>query len=256
MPRAHRHRVPGQVWHITDRCHRQQFLLKFATDRRAWVGWLYEARKRFGLCVLNYQVTSNHAHLLVLDCGRDEIASSMQLIAGRTGQDYNRRKRRRGAFWEDRYHATAVDTDEYLAHCLVYIDPNMVRAGAVRHPREWREAGYHEIQRARAKYRIIDRAALSKLLGVPEYRLAAVCEQWIEAALARGDRAREPQWSDALAVGRQSFVERVQRDLGTRGQYRRIEQREGMSVLREADAAYTHHFEGEMGCLSVEIEPD
>ena len=101
MPRANRHRVPGQVWHITDRCHRQQLLLKFAKNRPAWVGWLHEARQRFGLCVLNYQVTSNHAHLLVLDRGRGEIAPSMQLIAGRTGQDYNRRTRRRGAFWQE-----------------------------------------------------------------------------------------------------------------------------------------------------------
>ena len=69
MPRANRHRGAGQVWHITERCHRRQFLLKFARDRRAWVGWLYEARRRFGLCVLDYQVTSNHVHLLVLDRG-------------------------------------------------------------------------------------------------------------------------------------------------------------------------------------------
>jgi len=61
MPRANRHRIDGQIWHITERCHRKQFLLKFARDRRAWVGWLYQARKRFGLCVLDYQVTSNHA---------------------------------------------------------------------------------------------------------------------------------------------------------------------------------------------------
>jgi len=27
MPRANRHRVAGQVWHITKRCHRRQFLL-------------------------------------------------------------------------------------------------------------------------------------------------------------------------------------------------------------------------------------
>jgi putative transposase len=51
MPRANRHRLDGQVWHITERCHRKQFLLKFARDRRAWVGWLYEARRRFGLRV-------------------------------------------------------------------------------------------------------------------------------------------------------------------------------------------------------------
>jgi putative transposase len=211
MPRANRHRLDGQIWHITERCHRKRFLLKFARDRRAWVGWLYEARKRFGLCVLDYQVTSNHVHLLVLDRGHGEIAASMQLIADRTGRDFNRRKRRRGAFWEDRYHATAVDTEEHLARCVVYVDLNMVRAGVVRNPRHWEEAGYHEIQRGRARYRIVDRAALSGLLGLPENRLAGVHEEWIESAPANGNRSREPKWSEAVAVGRRSFVEELKR---------------------------------------------
>jgi hypothetical protein len=35
-----------------------------------------EARKRFGLCVLNYQVTCNHVHLLVRDRGAGEIERS------------------------------------------------------------------------------------------------------------------------------------------------------------------------------------
>ena len=60
MPRGNRHRVGECVLHITERCHRGEFLLKFARDRRAWVRWLFEARKRFGLCVLDYTVTSNH----------------------------------------------------------------------------------------------------------------------------------------------------------------------------------------------------
>jgi putative transposase len=47
MPRGNRHRLAGYVWHITERCHRRQFLLKFARDRRNWIRWLYEARKRF-----------------------------------------------------------------------------------------------------------------------------------------------------------------------------------------------------------------
>jgi len=114
MPRGNRHSLAGHVWHITERCHHKQFLLKFARDRRAWVRWLFEARKRFGLCVLNYQVTCNHIHLLVQGRDRSEVGRSMQLIAGCVGRAYNRRKRRRGAFWEDCYHATAVDTEEYL----------------------------------------------------------------------------------------------------------------------------------------------
>ncbi len=75
---------------------------------------------------------------MVSDNGeRDTIPKSIQLIAGRTGQEYNQRKSRKGAFWEDRYHATAVAFDEHLFKSMVYIDMNMVRAGVVKHPAEW-----------------------------------------------------------------------------------------------------------------------
>ncbi len=68
---------------------------------------------------------------------RDTIPKSIQLIAGRIGQEYNQRKSRKGAFWEDRYHAAAIAFDEHLFKCMVYIDMNMVRAGVVKHPAEW-----------------------------------------------------------------------------------------------------------------------
>jgi putative transposase len=108
MPRANRHYIPGYVWHITHRCHKKEFLLKFDKDRRLWLQWLFEAKKRYGLSVLNFTVTSNHIHLLVRDNREGVIPQSMQLIAGKLGQEYNRRKNRKGAYWEDRYHATAV----------------------------------------------------------------------------------------------------------------------------------------------------
>jgi hypothetical protein len=49
------------------------------------------------------------------------IAKSMQLITGGTAQQYNNRKQRRGAFWVDRYHASAVEAGGHLARCLVSI---------------------------------------------------------------------------------------------------------------------------------------
>lgn len=160
MPRANRYFLPGYVWHITHRCHQRNFLLKFARDRRRYLRWLFEAKKRFGLCVLDYIVTSNHIHLLVKDTGQDVIAASMQLIAGRTAQEYNERKGRHGAFWEDRYHATAVEANEHLHRCLVYIDFNMVRAGVVGHPGQWKESGFSEIQDPPKRYRIVDLRSL------------------------------------------------------------------------------------------------
>jgi putative transposase len=97
-------------------------------DWRRYLYWVFEAKKRFGLCVLDYMVTSNHIHLLIKDTGSNVIAQSMQLIAGRTAQKYNQRKGKRGAFWEDRDHATAIEIDEHLHRCVVYIDLNIVRA--------------------------------------------------------------------------------------------------------------------------------
>mgnify|MGYP002066028916 CR=1 FL=1 len=139
MARAKRHYIPGYVWHITHRCHKREFLLKFPRDRRRWIEWLYRAKKRYsGLSVLDYMVTSNHVYPLAFDNGgRHVIPDSIKLAAGRTGQEYNIRKNSKGAFWEDRYHATAVENGEHLMKCLVYIDLNMVRAGVVSHPSEW-----------------------------------------------------------------------------------------------------------------------
>jgi putative transposase len=252
MPRGNRYRLAGHVWHLTERCHRKQFLLKFARDRRAWMKWLYEARKRFDLCVLNYQVTSNHVHLLALDRG-GEIAHSMQLIAGCVGRAYNRRKGHRGGFWEDCYHATAVDTDEHLVRCFTYIDLNMVRAGAVDHPRQWAESGYREIQRPPGRYRIIDREALCELFGTTDARLAALQDEWIEATLVKGGIGREPHWSEAVAVGRRCFVEQVQEELGTRALYRRVEDADDAWILRDAAPPYGLHSSRQMGALS---QPD
>jgi putative transposase len=238
VPRAHRINVSGQVWHLTHRCHHRKFLLKFVRDRRLWRDWLYEARRRYRLCVLDYTVTSNHVHLIVRDRDRGEIAASMQLIEGCTAQAYNRRKRRGGAFWEDQYHATAVQTGEHLARCLVYVDLNMVRAGVVRHPIEWEISGYHEVQRERSRYRIVDREALAEALGVGLAELAAVHRDWVETALRQGRQEREPRWTESVAVGSRSFVERIQHELGNRGRYRTIAVEDGDHFLREPTEPY------------------
>ncbi|WP_394708586.1 transposase [uncultured Desulfuromusa sp.] len=103
MARANRHHIPGQVWHITHRCHKREFLLKFSKDRSRWMHWLFEAKKRYKLQILNFVVTSNHTHLLVVDSDKDVIPNSLQLIAGRTAQEFNKRKKRKGAFGDDRY---------------------------------------------------------------------------------------------------------------------------------------------------------
>jgi len=64
MPRANRYFLPGYVWHITQRCHQRKFFLKFARDRRRYLYWVFEAKKRtaFPFSIIGL---SNYIHLLV-----------------------------------------------------------------------------------------------------------------------------------------------------------------------------------------------
>jgi putative transposase len=256
MPRANRYFVPGYVWHITHRCHKQEFLLKFAKDRRTWVHWLFEARKRFGLCVLNYIVTSNHTHLLVKDSGRGEIPKSIQLVDGRTAQQYNQRKKRKGAFWNDRYHATAVATDEHLMRCLVYIDLNMVRAGVVKHPCDWAESGYGEIQGPRKRYAVIDTSALLTLLNCRDLaHLQTEHAHQLKSVLASDRNRRDACFSESLAVGNREFVEEVRRKLGAKARARSVVEEEDTTALREPRPSYGPHFGREKAILSPGNNP-
>lgn len=254
MARAKRHFIPGYIWHITHRCHKREFLLKFSRDRHRYLQWLYQARKRYGLAILNYMATSNHIHLLVVDTGqRDVISKSMQLIAGRTGQEYNQRKKRRGAYWEDRYHATAVESGKHLARCIVYIDTNMVRAGVVRHPSEWSFCGYNEIQEPRRKNVLIDYERLQRLLGAGTYeQLKRSHKGWVEEYLGDGAESRKDEWTGSIAVGSKHFIENVKSRLGYRAKGRAIIESDEGYQLRESLAHYKALFEVENEDIGTE----
>ncbi|HAU0604188.1 TPA: transposase [Legionella pneumophila] len=209
MPRASRIYAPGQVFHITHRCHKREFLLKFKQDRERYRYWLYEARKRYRFCVLNYMITSNHIHLLVMCTTKDIIPSSMQLVAGRTAQEYNLRKKRNGAFWEDRYHVSVVEADEYFHRCFIYIDLNMVRTGRVQNPLDWEYCGYYELFYGRQRYQVLSVTVVLELLGyhsIEEFRDNH--SLLIKELLKENKLSREPFWTENKVIGTELFQQK------------------------------------------------
>lgn len=245
MARAKRHYIPGQIWHLTHRCHKRDFLLKLIQDKRRWLQWLFEAKKRYKLVILNYTVTSNHIHLLVFDeKGRDVIPESIKLVAGRTGQEYNLRKNRKGAFWEDRYHATAVESDEHLFKCLTYIDLNMVRNGVVSHPSEWAFGGYNEIQKPRRKNTLIAYQKLAKLAGFNDYdAFRETHKELVDQSLATGNNSRQSQWTESIAVGSKKFIETTKEKLGILARGRKLFENDEGFHLREEAGTYIANYD-------------
>ncbi|MDH3349072.1 MAG: transposase [Desulfobulbaceae bacterium] len=188
--------------------------------------------------------------MLVVDSKKDVISRSLQLIASRTAQEYNIRKNRKGAFWEDRYHATAVQTDKHLAKCLIYIDLNMVRAGVVKHPSEYGFSGYNEIQAPPKRYSIINRKILSKLLGIQDEALLQQAHlDWVEMELKNNSTRRDILWSESVAVGTESFVKDIHQQLDKRVKGRSIISHNGSLILKEPETAYSTLFDAKKSTL-------
>ena len=206
-------------------------MLKFARDRRRWLQRLGEAKKRFGVIIRD-------------DKGEEVIPQTMQLIAGRTGQEYNQRKNRKGAFGEDRYQATAVEAESHLSRCMVYIDLNRVRAGVVTHPSEWPFCGFGEIQNPRQRYSLIDYEGLMDLFGIRSMEeFKGVHRGWVTEALEKqGWRKRQPQWTESIAVGGEGFVRETKERLGAKAMWREVVGENGTYELRESLTSYEDDF--------------
>jgi hypothetical protein len=158
-----------------------------------------------------------------------------------------------GPFWEDRYHATAVEADEHLHRCIVYIDLNMVRAGAVNHPFKWAHSGYREIQKSPKRYAIIDLRELTSLCGFADSRdLQVAHHQWVEQGLENGLGSRDDRWSESIAVGNLAFVGGVKSELASKAAHRDIIRGDGSYALRELEEPYGLGFAAENEVLRAE----
>lgn len=242
MPRANRYIVSGPSYHITHRCHDRAFLLQYAKHRNAYRNVLRDRlKKQVDVSLLAYCITSNHVHLLLTNRGDDDtISRFMQAVQGQFAQNYNHCESRSGAFWSDRFHATMIDSGEYLWQCMRYIDLNMVRAGVVDHPSKWEWCGYSEITGLRKRYRLLDLDRLCERTSQPDTgALGQWYQDWIDDASLAETKTRDDRWTDRIAVGRRDFVERIGRQVENRMSVEVADDGDGSWSIREKRPSYS-----------------
>jgi putative transposase len=241
MPRGKRYIVPGYTYHVTHRCHNRAFLLKFRKHRTLYRELLRQRLDEFDLSLFSYCITSNHVHLLLRpdpSGGLGTLSRFMQSLEGDFAQEFNRQKKRKNAFWGDRYHATMIDSGDYLWKCLLYIDLNMVRAGVVGHPREWEWTAYNELMGTRKRYRLVDMAELLTQLGAgTEKSFRENYETCLTDAIARRAIERDAKWTESLAVGSATFVSEVGHSIRNRMAVETLEDERNRSmwIVRESN---------------------
>jgi putative transposase len=118
----------------------------------------------------------------------------------------------------------------------------MVRAGVVRHPDEWLWTGWQEIVRLRKRDCLIDQKKLIAWTGhtdLEQFRKHYV--QDVTIRIQHRILQRESQWTEAVAVGTEVFIQSVTEQLPDRRRWQIEETTVGCStgtVLKDPTPAY------------------
>ena len=131
MPRQARLDVPGALHHIMVRGINKSTIFDDDQDRQKFLDRLGQNIVEAKCSIYAWVLMTNHVHLLFKSGGKG-ISTVMRKLLTWYAIYYNRRHKRTGHLFENRYKSILCDEDNYLLALLRYIHLNPLRAGMVK----------------------------------------------------------------------------------------------------------------------------
>lgn len=130
MPRRARIDAPGALHHIIVRGIDRTAIFRDDTDCENFFARLSRLLIESSTPCLAWALMGNHVHML-MRTGRVPISTLMRRLLTGYAQQFNRRHRRHGVLFQNRYKSILCEEDVYLRELVRYIHLNPLRAGAV-----------------------------------------------------------------------------------------------------------------------------
>jgi len=130
MPRQARIDAPGALHHIIVRGIERTTVFVDDIDRNNFLERLSRHLSESQTACYAWALMTNHAHLL-LRTGSCPIASIMRRLLTGYAVSFNRRHRRHGHLFQNRYKSILCEEDAYLKQLVAYIHLNPLRDGIV-----------------------------------------------------------------------------------------------------------------------------
>lgn len=131
MPRKARLDAPGTLHHVIIRGIEKGEIVKDREDRNNFLTRLGKVATESKTAIYAWSLMSNHAHIF-LRSGAEGISSFMRRLLTGYAIAYNRRHRRYGHLFQNRYKSIICDEDSYFRELVRYIHLNPLRAKLVK----------------------------------------------------------------------------------------------------------------------------
>jgi putative transposase len=131
MPRLPRLDAPGVLHHVMGRGIERRKTFLNTKDRNDFIARLQQLADDESMAVYAWALLENHFHLLCKTGKRPLSASMRRLLTGYV-VNFNKRHRRHGHLFQNRYKSIVCQKDAYLLELVRYIHLNLLRAGVVK----------------------------------------------------------------------------------------------------------------------------
>jgi putative transposase len=255
MPRKARIDAPGALQHIIIRGIERKAIFRDDHDKEKFIGRLGTILQETSTKCYAWALLSNHAHLL-LRTGVVPIATVMRRALTGYAQQFNRRYRRHGQLFQNRYKSILCEEDLYLLELVRYIHLNPLRAGLAKDLRALRSYRYggHSVLVGRYRNEWHDKEYVLSFFGATEKTARKEYVSFVRKGLDQGRRPELVGGGLVRSVGGWFALQALRSEpMRVKGDERILGSSEFVEeVLEKAD----EHFEQRTLIRSRGIDPD
>lgn len=243
MPRQARLDAPGTLHHVIVRGIEKRRIVDDVADRKNFVTRLGELAETTQTSIYAWAMMSNHAHILLRSSEIGISAFMRRLLTGYAIY-YNRRHRRWGHLFQNRYKSIICDEDSYFSELVRYIHLNPLRARLVKSLAQldgYRWSGHGAIM-GKIKYNWQNRDYVLKRFGKRHGEAKKAYRNYVMKGIKQGHRPElvggglirslggwsavramrrtgDRESSDERILGSGEFVERIIKEAETKIKY-------------------------------------
>jgi REP element-mobilizing transposase RayT/transposase-like protein len=131
MPRQARLDIPGTLHHVIIRCTEKQKIVKDRSDRQRFLKQIGDIAVESKTVIYAWAILPNQVHIL-LRSGPEGLAPYMRRLLTSHAVAYNRRHRRHGSLFQERYKSTVCEEKLFFRQLVCYIHLRPLKERIVR----------------------------------------------------------------------------------------------------------------------------
>ena len=226
MPRRARLDAPGTLHHVIIRGIEERKIADDDKDRSDFVYRMGGLSIDLNTPIYAWSLMTNHAHIL-LKSGPSGLPEFMRKLLTGYAINYNKRHRRHGHLFQNRYKSIVCEEDTYFKELVRYIHLNPLRAGLVDRlsKLDWYKWSGHSVVLGRRKNHWQDRDYVLTWFGSTERETKRYYRGFVEKGIAIG---RQTQlvggglirslggWSQVKAIRRIGQMKLLMKEYGVR----------------------------------------